>query len=321
MGNAAVVGLIGVLGLGVAIFGDHPEALPFMLIAIGYAAIMTLIGFAGPKWLTPAHERRQERIAAHWSADDEGKAWRPARRGAARKKGFGLSTAERFVYGASVLAGLSFVVLQASLAMRCATVPGRGNHECDRVTYSSSIESVLAFGFWIFAVLFPLAVLLAAIGVLLDWRRRRSERTDLRERLADPRSSRPHEGVLTYHARRHMHPLALVGAAMSGGGLVFSASAYLVGLGKGLGSEDFFAVYRTESLVALFVSAGLFVAALLGSGIANARGRELRNALMRRWPTTPSWSAGEDGMVLRAKRGPALRGSRYVKVGKNKSSH
>ncbi|WP_199038764.1 hypothetical protein [Glycomyces salinus] len=321
LGNAAVVGLLGVLGLGIALFGGEPEALPFMLIAVGYAAIMALVALAGPKWLTPAHERRQARIAAHWSANDEVQAWRPANRRTGReKKRFGLSIAERFMYGASVPAVLSFVALQASLSMRCASVPGRGHYECDDVTYSSPIESVLAVGFWIFAVLFPLAVLLAAVGVLLDWRQRRSERADLRERLADPRSGRPHEKVLAYHARRHMHPLALVGAAMSGGGLVFGISAYLVGQGKGLGSEDFFAVYRTESLVTLFASVGLFAAALLGSGIANARGRELRNALMRRWPTPPSWSAGEDGMVLRAKRGPALRGSRYVKVGKFKSS-
>src|SRR5690606_13982191 len=135
-----------------------------------------------------------------------------------------------------------------------------------------------------------------------------------------PVSGRPDGAVLPDRARRRMHPLALVAAAMSGGGLVFSTSAYLVGQGKGLGSEDFFAVYRTESLAALAVSAGLFVVALLGSGIANARGRELRNALMRRWPSRPSWSAGEDGMNLRAKRSPALSGPRYVKVRKNKSS-
>lgn len=320
-GNAAVVGLLGVLAFGIVLFDGDTEPLPFASAAVVYGAVMAVVGFAGPKWLTPAHERRQARIAEHWSADDEGKAWRPARRGTVRKKsGLGFSLAERFIYGSSVLTALSFLALQASLAMRCGTVPGPGRTDCDQVTYSSSIESVLAWGFWIFVVLFPLAVLLAAAGVLIDWRRRRSERAELRERLADPRSGRPPEDVLGYHARRRMHPLALVGAALSGGGLVFSLSAYLVGQGRGLGSEDVFAVYRTESLVALCASVGLFVAALLGSGIANARGRELRNELMRRWPTLPSWSAGEDGMILRAKRGPALRGSRYVKVGKNKSS-
>lgn len=117
-----------------------------------------------------------------------------------------------------------------------------------------------------------------------------------------------------------MHPPALVGAALSGIGLVFGVSAYLVGQGKGLGSEDVFAVYRGESLMVVAASAGLFVAAPLGNGIANMRGRDFRNELMRRRPTRPAWSAGEDGRVLRAKRGPALHAPRYVKVGKNAGS-
>jgi hypothetical protein len=101
---------------------------------------------------------------------------------------------------------------------------------------------------------------------------------------ADPRSPRPAEGLPASHARRRMHPLARVGAAMSGVGSVFGMSSYLVGQGMGLGSEDVFAGYRTESLVAMVVSVGMFVAALIGSGVVDGRGREFRNALMRRWP-------------------------------------
>ncbi len=101
---------------------------------------------------------------------------------------------------------------------------------------------------------------------------------------------------------------------------MFSTSSYLIGQGLGLGSQDVFAGYRTESLITMIISAGLFVAALLGTGIANVRGRELRNALMRRWPTPPSWSARHDGKVLRAKRGPGLRGARYVEDGKKAKS-
>jgi len=320
--NAGIAGLCGVIGFVVVLTeGADAEGLLFSSIALGYAVVMALVALAGPKRFTPAHERRQARIAAHWRPDDEGKAWRAVRQGKTPEKTRpGVSVADRCFYGASVLAVLGVIALQAAAAMRCSTAPGRGSYECTEVTYSSAVERLLAWGFWIFVVLVPLALVLVAVGLFLDWRRRGAERAALRERLADPRSGRPDEAVLAYHARRRMHPLALVAAAMSGGGLVFSTSAYLVGQGKGLGSEDFFAVYRTESLAALAVSAGLFVVALLGSGIANARGRELRNALMRRWPSRPSWSAGEDGMILRAKRGPALSGPRYVKVGKNKSS-
>lgn len=315
--NGALTGLLGVVALGIALVEDDEEAMSFGAIAVGYAVVMTLIGFAGPQWLTPAHERRRARIAEHWSAGDEEKAWRPARQARVVDAGATTRLAERCVYGAATLAMLGLVVLTASLSMRCATIPGRGNTECDEVTYSSGIESVLGFGFWIFAVLFPLAVVLATVGVLLDWRRRRSERAELRAGLADPRSKRPAENLLSYHARRRMHPLALVGAAMAGAGVVFGLSAYLVGDGQGLGSEEVFAAFRTEALVTLFVSVGLFVAALLGSGIVNVRGRDLRNALMRRWPTRPSWSPNSVGTVPRARTGPALHGSRRTKIGGN----
>jgi hypothetical protein len=318
--NAATAGLLGIIGLGVAIAeGDSSEDVLLFWLLIGYAVLMALLGFAGPKWLTPAHERRQALIAANWSSSDEAAAWKRSFRSRGKVKLRYVTPAERFLFAAAALLVLGFVALQASVTMRCGTTPGPGA-QCDEVTYNSFIERLLAGGLVIFAVLLPLAALLAVAGVMLDWRRRRAERAELLEKLADPRSGRPADDLLVRHAERRMHPLALVGAALSGIGLVFGVSAYLVSQGKGLGSEDVFAVYREESLMVVAVSAGLFTAALLGNGIANVRGRGLRNELMRRWPTRPVWSAGEDGRVLRAKRGPALHGPRYVKVGKNASS-
>lgn len=321
--NGVLAGLFGVVALGIGLVDGNSREVSTALPIVGYALVMTLVGFAGRLWLNPAHERRQVRIAAHWTSDDESKAWRPAQRarrdGKGKKTGF-FSVSERFIYIAALVAVVGFVALTASLSMRCSATPGGVAQECEETTYSSFIENILAFGFWIFAVLLPLAALLAVIGVLLHWRQRSTERTELRAVLADPYASRPAENLLAYHARRRMHPLALVSAALAGAGLVVSTSAYLVGEGQGLGSEDVFAVYRTESLVGMAVSVGLFAAALIGSGITNVRGRALRNELMRRWPTAPSWSANGEGKVLRAKRGPALRGARYVKVGKNASS-
>lgn len=321
--NAAVIGLLGVIGLLVLVFDPDDEALVIVAIAVGYALVMALVGYAGSRWLTPAHERRQAVIAAHWSVEDEGRAWRPAsraRRDGPAKKSSGMSVSARLIYVAAALWLCGFVALQAALTMRCGRVPGRGATECDEVTYSSGIEQVLGWGFWLFAVLMPVAALLAVVGVLLDWRQRHRERAELRASLADPHSPRPTEELLSHHARRRMHPLALVGAAMAGLGLVFSLSAYLLGEGWGLGSQEVFAELRTEALTAVAVSVGLFVTALLGTGIVNVRGRALRNELMRRWPTAPSWSANSSGKVLRAKRGPALHGGRYVNVGRNNNS-
>ncbi|MEU5874066.1 hypothetical protein AB0A73_21230 [Glycomyces sp. NPDC047369] len=319
-GNAVMAGLLGIIGLGIAIAeGDGSEDVLLFWLLLGYAALMALLGVACPKRLTPAHERRQALIAANWSSSDEAAAWKRSFRSPGKAKLRYVTPAERFLFAATVIGVLGFVALQASVSMRCGTAP-RPGAQCDEVTYNSFIERLLAGGLVVFAILLPLAALLAVAGVLLDWRRRRAERAELVEKLADPRAGRPEEDLLRDHAQRRMHPLALVGAALSGVGLVFSVSAYLVGQGKGLGSEDVFAVYLDESLAAIIVSAGLFVAALLGSGVANVRGRDLRNELMRRWPTRPAWSAGEDGQVLRAKRGPALHGPRYVKVRKNSSS-
>ncbi|MCD0447157.1 hypothetical protein LO763_26420 [Glycomyces sp. A-F 0318] len=319
-GNAAMAGIFGIIGLGIAIAEDDgsEDVLVFWLL-LGYAALMALLGLAGPKRLTPAHERRQALIAANWSSSDEAAAWKRSFRSPGNVKLRYVTPAERCLFAATALLVLGFVALQASVTMRCGATPKPGA-QCDEVTYNSFIERLLAGGLVIFAVLVPLAGILAVAGVLLDWRRRRAERAELLERLADPRAGRPAEDLLAHHAQRRMHPLALVGAALSGIGLVFSVSSYMVGQGKGLGSEDVFVVYREESIAVMIVSGCLFVAALLGNGVANVRGRDLRNELMRRWPTRPVWSAGEDGRILRAKRGPALHGPRYVKVGKNARS-
>ncbi len=319
--NAVLAGPLGVIGLIVVLAeGDDAESTLIFSLVTGYALIMAFVGYASSHLLTPAHERRHARVAAHWTSNDEEQAWKPveqARRDSAGKKTPPRpSIAKRCLYGAAGLWLGGVLALQMSVLTRCAG----GKYECKETTYSSPIEALIAGGVWIFAVLISVGMLLAVIGVLFDWRQRRSERAELRTRLADPGSDRPAEDLLAYHSQRQTHPLARVGATLSGAGLVFSTSSYLVGNGLGLGSEDVFAAYRTESLAAMVVSVGMFAAALLGTGIVNVRGRELRNALMQRWPSPTSWSADSDGKVQRAKRGPALHGSREATVGKNKTS-
>lgn len=313
--NAVLAGLVGLIGLIVVLTGNDSEGWPIALIAFGYALVMSLVGFASQRWLPLAHERRRARIAAHWTAKDEAQAWKRAksvdRGGAGKKTAPGSSKAASYIYGAGTLCVLGFVALQASLAMRCRG----GKYQCDEVYYSSMIELVLSWGFWLFVATLPLAALLAMIGVLLDWRQRRSERVDLLAMLADSRSGYPNKGLLTYHVRRRTHPLARVGAAMSGAGLVFSTSSYMLGHGVGLGSYEIFAVYRTEALTAMLISAGLFVATAVGTGIANVRGREFRNALLERWPTQPSLPVGKDGKAKQPRQRLTLQGPHSVKVG------
>jgi hypothetical protein len=310
--NAVLAGLLGLVGLVVVLTDSSVEAWMITLLSLGYAAAMSLLGYACHRWLPRAHERRRVRIAAHWRAEDEARAWKRAkpmgRGGKGEQKPAGTARGAGFVYLAGLFCVLGFVTLLASMVMRCGTIPGRGQSECDEVYYSSFIERVLSWGFWVFAIAMPLAALLAAVGVLLEWQQRRTERADLLAMLADPRSGSPAKDLLAYHVERHTHPLARVGAALSGAGLVFSTSAYMLGQGIGLGSQEEYAVYRAEALSAMLVSAGLFLAATVGTGIANARGRELRNALMERWPRQPSQSV--EGKVKRPNRPLAPKASR-----------
>ncbi|MFG3343090.1 hypothetical protein [Glycomyces sp. NPDC048151] len=303
-GNAVLAGVLGVVGFFVVLVDSSREGWVITLSSIGYALVMSLLGYACQQWLPRPHAKRRALIAAHWSAQDEARAWKRAKaRGGAEPLVSGSPKAAAFIYVAGLICVLGFVALLASLTMRCASLPSRGANECDEVYYSSFIERILSWGFWIFAVAVPLAALLALIGVLLDWTRRRAERADLLAALEDPRSSRPDKDVLSFHSERRMHPLARVGAMMSGAGLVFSLSSYMLGEGMGLGSHEVFAEYRTEALAATFVSVGLFVAAVVGTGIAGARGRGLRNALMQRWPTIPEQERDSDGKPTRPNRG------------------
>lgn len=309
--NAVLAGVLGLVGLIVVLTESSAEGWMITVIALGYAAVMSLLGYACQQWLPRAHERRRVRIAAHWRAEDEARAWKRAkasgRGGKGKQASTGSARGASFVYLAGLFCAVGFVALLASMVMRCGTLPARGQSECDEVYYSSFIERVLSWGFWIFAVAMPLAALLAVVGVLLEWQQRRAERADLLDLLAGPRSGSPAMDLLAYHVERHTHPLARVGAALSGAGLVFSTSAYMLGQGIGLGSQEEFAVYRTEAIIAILVSAGLFLAATVGTGIANARGRELRNALMERWPRQPSQSFGSEGKAKRPNRPLAPR--------------
>ncbi|MEU6246590.1 hypothetical protein [Glycomyces sp. NPDC047010] len=304
--NAACVGGLGLIALLVVLADSDPDGWNVTWACLAYAALMGLVGYACQKWLPAIHRRRRALIAAHWKSGDETEAWKRAKSGG-RGRGARLtfSKGEGLVHGGALLCVLGFVALSASLGLRCGSAP-RAGAQCDEVHYAAPVEFVISGGIWIFAVLLPIAALLAVAGVLIDWRRRQSERAELRAALADPRSSRPDGDLLDYHVARRIHPLARVATVLSGIGLVFGTAASLLGQGYGLGSQEFFALYRTESLAAVLVSAGLFVAATAGTGIANARGRALRNALMERWPLHPHVPRDAKGKPKRRVRGLAL---------------
>ncbi|MFB9661363.1 hypothetical protein ACFQS3_01440 [Glycomyces mayteni] len=304
--NAGCVGGLGLIALLVVLADSDPDGWNVTWACLGYAALMGLVGYACRTWLPRVHRRRRALIAAHWKSGDETEAWKRAKSGG-RRRGARLtfSKAEGFMHGGALLCVVGFAALTVSLGLRCGSAP-RAGAECEQVHYAPPVEFVISGGFWIFAALLPVAALLAVAGVLIDWRQRGAERADLYAALDDPRSASPDKGLLEYHAGRRTHPLARVAGVASGVGLVFGTAAYLLGRGFGLGSQEFFALYRTESAAAVLVSAGLLVAATVGTGIAGARGRALRNALMERWPLLPHVPRDGNGKPKRRVRGLAV---------------
>ncbi|MER7558464.1 hypothetical protein ABTZ46_16090 [Nocardioides sp. NPDC126508] len=325
LGTGGPMALIGVIGVGIAFTRDDVfETLTISAIALGWAALMVPLAFYVPKRLEAAQERRQKAIAAHWSTEDEANAWKKAH--SARSRGKAAADrgrlTDKVIYAATIVAVLGFVILQLSVGMRCSTVPGTSPaQECDTTHYGSFIERTLGWGFRSFVVAMVVAILLAAGGTLLDWIQRRSEIDDLRRRLADATSERPEDAVLAHHAGRHTHPIATMAVVLSAFGLIVGTAAYMAGEREESELEVFYSPHQSLELLIVAVSLALFVIALVGTVVTSVTGRRFRNDLMRRWPAAPTWSAGEDGRVLRAKTGPALHVARYKKVGKGKSSH
>jgi len=118
-----------------------------------------------------------------------------------------------------------------------------------------------------------------------------------------------------------IYAATIVAVVLSAFGLIVGSAAYLAGKGEESELEVFYSPHQDLELLIAAVSVASFAIALVGTAVANMMGRGFRNELMRRWPAAPTWSAGEDGRVLRAKAGPALHAARYKKIGKGESSH
>ncbi|TQL70726.1 hypothetical protein FB381_4668 [Nocardioides albertanoniae] len=324
LGTGGPTAVLGVIGVGIAFTRDDVvETLTISAIALAWAAAMVPLAFYVPQWLTAAQERRQKVIAAFWSTEDEANAWKRARQDRSRPRAGsgGFRSADKVIYAATLVALLGFLILQLSVGARCSTVPGSSPaQQCDTTHYGSFIERILGWGFSAFVVAMVIAILLAAGGALFDWRQRRSERNDLRRRLDDMTAERPDDLVLAHHSERHTHPIITMAVILSAFTMIVAAAAYFAGKREDSEVEIFYSPHQDLELSIAAAALALFVIALVTTAVVNVRGREFRNVLMRRWPAGPTWSAGEDGRVLRAKAGPALHAARYKKVGKGKSS-
>ena len=115
--------------------------------------------------------------------------------------------------------------------------------------------------------------------------------------------------ILQDHGQRRAVRLAQALAMLAGIGIIVGPATLLLSTFR---SEDFpggvelFTSFRTASVVTIVAAAVLCVAACLWNAVANVRDTDLRNALMRRWPTAPADATDSDGKEIPARIGPAL---------------
>lgn len=302
--------------------GSAAEVTVFWISLVGTALAVGL-GLLARRLLNPAHERRREVLAGHWAPSDEGNAWAAARRVAGRGGSTGdadvdrrVSTGLRLIVLGGFLGSLGGFALQVTLFIR---FPGSttvaGAQLGDRAEYSAGVEQTLDLGLWVFSAGMVLGLLVIVAGLLMDGFGRQAERKGLRRALKDPAHPRPANALLARHAERQSSRFAQVCAGVAGVALVLGAGTLVVGYGGGLGSETFYAGYRRVATITVAVAVLLFVVALVANGWMNMRNGGLRNDLIRRWPTPPEVNPNQEGMVVRARVGAALRGSRMKKAG------
>ena len=216
-----------------------------------------------------------------------------------------------------VVVSLSFLVLFPALGLRCAAVPGSApGQECEETFYDSSLlEAFIFSGFTVFAVGLAIAVLLGVAGVVLEVMATRAETSRLRAALEDPHSPRPDMALLQRHTERRTPLAALLAAALAGTAALIGPG--IVALGSGA-MEDVATLYEdADERFAAYVPLGwgvvaaailLLLLALALTAGAGVLGRQMRNALIRRWPTRPEVKYESQGENKPSKAVPATKG-------------
>lgn len=316
-----IYGSIGVLGLFVVplfFFGISSGFLPGVLVSLAGMAYLAGLGYVAMRihrTVIPAQRRRRELIAEHWTTAQEGAAWTAAR--AANKGSHATGGGDRRVrIGARIvgvggaLAGVSAQVLYWILVI---THPDAqhwpGGQLGERATLDPAMENLIDIAMWGSIGLVILAVGVAVVGFFIEGAGHTAEKATLRQALADPAAQRPPEELLERYSERQSVRFAQLMAMFAGIGLVFGPSALVLGSADTetfSGSVEIFAGFRLPAIITIIASALLLLGSFVWHALVNARGRDLRNELMRRWPTLPEAKTDSDGNTLPSHVGPVL---------------
>lgn len=309
---------IAVLIILVAISEGFDDALIVALIGFGLGAAL-LAGFRHRRRIRePQRRERQRRIAAHWRPGDEAAAWEHARSHGESSSGGGLEGRHRLVQLGRILDRAAISGLMAVPVLMHVVVwlryPDAVRVSPSRWEFGRAAEltgeaaELFAVVQWGFSLLLVVAVVLPAIGAVLRIIGAAAERRRLHRDLADPAAPRPPSALLVHHAERRGEPLAQLLAAAAGVGLALGPAVLIL---AGLDSYEF---PRADAIFAPFQPAALattlIALVLLGTAVAinaerGARGRELRNRLLHRWPTLPEQGQYDEEQPS-PRHGPAL---------------
>ncbi|MEO9322439.1 hypothetical protein ABFT23_03060 [Nocardioides sp. C4-1] len=309
-----LVGFLGATGaaaLLMVVFGLVEGDLP--VLALATAVLAGCVGGCVALVRLPS-DRVRRVVAEHVSAHAEQTAWGRARasdRGdKPRFRPRGQAGGPALLGLAAVLGSLSAFVLQTYLYVRHpGTDSSPGARLAERQEYSAAGETVLDLGIWVSAGLAALGLLAAAAGGLVERTTSLAARRDLAARLDDPTASRPEKDVLVRYSEPRTADVSRL-AGVLGGLLVVPSAAVLVLAGTDndtfVDASTLFADLRVHGVVGLAVSITLLVGAVVVDMVVDARGLELRNRLMRRWPTVPR-TPDEDSRRHAVRTRPTLR--------------
>ena len=301
--GAGGLGFVGVVMLIYVLVEPHESSLlPLGLALVAATAAMLAVLRRLHRVVAPRRAAIGARISEHWDRDAEAVAWRTAlaarasRADADRGRRHPLVRVGRVVQRAGA-AGLVVVpalfhlltILRYPDAVRISP----SQWELGRPAELAGQElGLVSAGVWLFSGLIIAGVVLPATGAVLVAIGAVAERRGLRRALASEGAAHPAPEVLDHHSRRHGDPLAALLAAASGAGLAAgSALLLLSGIDDPDGfyrrAPELFAADRGTGLVIALVAAVLLLAAIAIDVRAGSTGLELRNRLLRRWPTPP----------------------------------
>lgn len=324
------------------LFGVLPASLvlmPLMFAGLGAAPVVSLViaafyatvavgYFRLRNTFEPRHGHRRIVIAEHWSTEDEQAAWDRARESGGSSARISTDTQTsstrwradprvrigRLLVTAAIMFGvLSWNILKIYLRVRwpeAGYIENRIRHELGpRAEYSPEVERILTTALVVAVALSAALIIAAIVGNILEGVGRRAERALLTAMIDDPAAPRPPHKALVTHGRRRPAPLAQGLAIFAALLLVYGIPVEILGTFPFDSFPDavgLFSPFRFPAAITIACGVVLFSAACAWNAHRSIHGRDLRNRIHARWPSTPTRIMDIRDRVVPARVGPAL---------------